>query len=123
MNDMNICVIKGFLTRDAELKQSKDNKYYVKFSIANNYDYGKERSNKVNFFNCLAFGQLAEIIGKNFKKGHGILVSGRLSQESWQDETGKKHNNISIMVDSFNFINKKETEKEEIKREEPEIPF
>lgn len=122
MNDLNVCVIKGFLTRDVELKQSKDNKPYVKFSIANNYNYGKEKNNKANFFNCLAFGQLAEIISKNFKKGYGILISGRISQESWQDESGKKQNNITIVVDSFNFINKKETEKE-IPNEEPEIPF
>ncbi len=46
-----------------------------------------------------------EIIHQYAKKGSGIMVSGRLDQRSWEDQsTGQKRSRVEIVVEDFNFI-------------------
>ena len=43
------------------------------------------------------------MINQYAKKGTGVLVSGRLSQHSWEDKDGKKRSRTEIVVEDFNF--------------------
>ena len=76
---MRNIVLTGRLTRDAELKESttggEQNKPYklLKFSIANN-DNGKEK--EPEFFDVVAWGNLATWGAEYMKKGKKVLVTG-----------------------------------------------
>ena len=44
------------------------------------------------------------MIGQYAKKGSGVLVSGRLSQRTWEDKNGGgKRSRVEIVVEDFNF--------------------
>ena len=62
-----------------------------------------EQKEDVSFIDCSAWGKLGEMINQYAKKGTGVLVSGRLSQHSWEDKDGKKRSRTEIVVEDFNF--------------------
>jgi single-strand DNA-binding protein len=101
---LNKVILIGNLTRDPETTFSKSGKPITKFGIANNQRLGKDKE-KANFFDCVAFGQTAETIGKYLTKGRQILVEGSLAQSTWETKEGQKRNKVEIIVDRFDFMN------------------
>jgi single-strand DNA-binding protein len=61
---------------------------------------------KTDFFDITAFGEKADIIEKFFKKGHPILLEGKLKQEKWEKD-GKKNSKVLIWVDNIVFTENK----------------
>lgn len=106
---MNVCIFKGRLTKDPEIRYTQTNNTAVaNFSIAVDRDYvkaGEER--QADFFNITVFGKLAEFASKYFVKGQEILVRGRLQNRTWDDENGVKHYATDIIADEINFCGKK----------------
>lgn len=104
---MNYVSLKGNLTRDPETKYLPSGAALADFSVAVNevwYNDAKQKQERTHFFDCVAFGKLAENIGKFFTKGMPILVSGSLAQESWEDRTtGQKRSKIKVKVQDFDF--------------------
>lgn len=97
--DTNIIVISGRLTRDPELKYTKESKSVCSFSIACN-----DSDEKVNFFDCQAWEKLAEIVNQYCKKGKKILVNGRINQQRWEDSEGKPRQKNIINVQQLEFM-------------------
>jgi single-strand DNA-binding protein len=104
-SDINSVFIIGRLTRDPEIKYTKSGTSVCSFSIANNYKYGD--TEKVNFFNCVAWAKTGEVIAEYCKKGARIGIEGRLQQRSWDDQDGKKRQTVEIVVDNFQFLDSK----------------
>lgn len=106
---MNVCIFKGRLTKDPEVRYTQTNNTAVtNFSIAVDRDYvkaGEER--QADFFNITVFGKLAEFASKYFVKGQEILIRGRLQNRTWDDENGVKHYATDIIADEINFCGKK----------------
>lgn len=99
MKDLNLVVLIGRLTDNPELKYTKNNKSYVNFSIANNQ--GKDKSGQeypASFFNCTAWGVVAENIAKYLVKGSLGLFKGELKQDQWTDDNGLKRSTVKIIV-------------------------
>ena len=59
----------------------------------------------------MAFGKTGEAIQKYVSKGQRLLVSGELRWSSWESD-GKKHSKLEVLVESFNFIERKESGKQ-----------
>jgi single-strand DNA-binding protein len=101
-------IITGNLTRDPELRSTPSGASVCGFSVAVNRTYrGTDGENKeeVSFIDCSAWGKLGEMLAQYAKKGSGVLVSGRLSQRSWEDKNGGgKRSRTEIVVEDFNFI-------------------
>lgn len=67
-----VYVIIGRFVNDPEMKYTKDGKPYTKFRFATsrNWKNGEgERIEKSTFFNAVAWGKLAEIVGQYGAKG------------------------------------------------------
>jgi single-strand DNA-binding protein len=110
MGDLNVVTVLGRLTRDVELKQT--NGWSVaRFSLANGYrkKQGNEYVEATNFIDCVAFGKTGEAIQKYVSKGQRLLVSGALRWSSWEIADGKKQSKLEVLVESFNFIERKES--------------
>ena len=108
MRGFSKAIIAGNLTRDPELRNTPNGATVCSFTVAVNRSYrGADGDNKeeVSFIDCSAWGKQAETIAQYHKKGGGILLSGRLSQRSWEDKNGGgKRSRVEIVVEDFNFI-------------------
>lgn len=96
----------GRITRDLELKYSKDNMAILKFSIAVN----RIKKGETDFINCLAFKEKAENIAKFFKKGKMIAIEGRIQTGSYDNKEGQKVYTTEVLIDGFHFTGEKKDE-------------
>ena len=108
MRGFSKAIIAGNITRDPELRSTPNGASVCSFSVAVNRVYrdsNGEQKEEVSFIDCSAWGKLGEMIGQYAKKGSGVLVSGRLSQRTWEDKNGGgKRSRVEIVVEDFNFV-------------------
>ena len=118
---MNKVFIRGNLTRDVELRETKSGKQVSRFNVAVRRDYkNSEGEYDCDFINCIAYGNLAETINKYFHKGSGIIVLGHLQTGSYEKDDGTKVFTTDLVVESIEFDRKVEAKKEEPVEEEIE---
>ena len=89
----------GNLTKDPEVKITKNGKAMAIFTIAVKQDFKTDGEYKTDFFNCVAFGFTADYIGNYIQKGNKCLICGRVQNESWEKD-GVKHYATKIMVEN-----------------------
>jgi len=99
---INNITIVGNLTRDPELRFTPSGTPVVSFGLAvnkrtQNKDTG-EWTNNADFFNTVAWFKLAENCAQSLTKGDRVLISGRLSQENWEDKSGQKRSAYKIIA-------------------------
>jgi len=107
---MNNCSFLIRLTKDPELVMTNNDTKICKFSGAFGEKYNGEEH--TSFFNFVAFGKTGEAIATYVTKGQRLLVQSKARQNSWESE-GKKMYSIDFIVQSFSFIEKKDSLKEE----------
>lgn len=104
---MNNIIIHGRLARDPELGEYKNSKgntgKWCKFTVAVDRKFGEE----TDFFNCITFGKLPEVIDKFFSKGKEIVVSGEMQCNPYEDKDGKKRYPWTLSVNQFDFCGSK----------------
>ena len=108
MRGFSKAIVAGNVTRDPELRTTPNGASVCSFSIAVNRVYkdaSGAQQEQTSFIDCSAWGRQGETINQYIKKGRPLLVSGRISQHSWEDkETGKKRSAVEIVVEDFTFI-------------------
>ena len=105
MNRVNLI---GRITKDIELKQTKNEINYTRFSIAVKRDLKDESGEYgTDFFNVVAWRKTAEFISKYFKKGSRIAISGKLQQNIYTDKDGNERTSVEIVAEDIDFIDKK----------------
>jgi single-strand DNA-binding protein len=121
MDNINSCIFNGRLTKDPVFSVAGSGTKICNISIANNVYYNK--SEKVNFLNCVAFGNQAERIAKYFKKGSAILLECQARQETWEDKDGKKRQKVVFIIQKFYFIEKKKQDDNTQSNPVEDLPF
>jgi len=109
-NDINRVVLVGRLTRDPELRSTNTGSYFCRFTLASNRTiFQKDGANReeAGFFDCVAWGKLAEVISKYTQKGRRVAVDGSLRFSSWDGNDGKKQSKVEIYVENFQFLDSK----------------
>ena len=108
MASFNKVILVGNLTRDVELKHLPKGTAVCNLSMAVNRRWKTESGEDkedVYYAECKAFGKQAETIAQYVKKGHPLLVEGRLTREEWDDKkTGEKRSTTRIMIETFQFL-------------------
>lgn len=104
-NDLNKVVLIGRLTRDPELKQIGETTV-GKFSLAvgSSYKKGNEKVDETSFFDCEIWGKLADVLGQYATKGKQIAIEGKLKQDTWDTQDGKKASKVKIRVENFQLL-------------------
>ena len=124
---MNSIKLQGRLTRDPEQKVGNSGVEFTKFSIAVDRKRSKEKA--VDYFDCTAFQQTGALVAKYFKKGDGIIVSGRMESNKYTDKDGKNRLDWAVTVEEVEFpIGKGKADRTETTPSEPsaaeaELPF
>jgi single-strand DNA-binding protein len=99
---VNNITILGNITRDPELRFTPSGTAVVNFGLAVNRNVQNKNSGEweteADFFNVTAWYKLAENCAESLTKGDRVLVSGRLSQDSWEDKEGKKRSTVKIVA-------------------------
>lgn len=101
---MNLCVFMGRLTRDPEVRYTNEQTAIASFSLAVDR-WG--RDNGADFFDCTAFGKLAETCEKHLKKGSKVVVSGRAQNNNYTRKDGVKIYGVRFVVDTMEFAESK----------------
>ena len=108
--NLNLSFLMGRLTRDPELKKTKNGKSVATFSIATNHYYkdtAGSRQESTTYHNCVAWSGTAETIAKYLKKGDPIFVQGRADHRSYEKSDGTKAYTSEVIVDNFQFLTTK----------------
>ena len=105
---MNKIIIHGRLTKDPELKQTRNGISYARFSVAVDRKYKDQSGEKqADFFSCVAWRGLAEVIERYFVKGQEIILSGAMESQKYMDDDGVNRVFWGITVDNFDFCGSK----------------
>lgn len=92
MSNVNTATISGNVTRDPELRTFDSGTTKAAFAVAVNRrrKSGDEYVDDVSFIDVEAWGKFAELIGRKVRKGDHVTIQGRLEQQSWESDAGKR---------------------------------
>ena len=105
---LNRTILMGRLTRAPELRSTPGGASVCSFTLAVDRKYvakGEER--QTDFISCVAWRNTAEFISKYFTKGQLMAVEGSLETRSWEDNDGKKHKAMDVVVSDVSFAGDK----------------
>jgi len=105
---LNKVMIIGYLGRDPEMRFTPTGKSVANFSVACTRSWksvdGEEHS-ETEWFNIVAWGELAEISKQYLAKGSLVYIEGRLQTRTWQDNEGNQHKSIEITARDIMLLN------------------
>jgi single-strand DNA-binding protein len=105
MSDLNMVALIGRLTRDADLRYTGNGKAVSKFSLAVNdrRKAGDEWKDEAGFFEIVLWGQLGESLDQYLVKGKQVAVTGRLTQERWQQD-GQNRSKVVVTAATIQLL-------------------
>jgi len=96
--------LTGRITADPELRFSAKGSPVAKFTVVTSRRVRDAQSGEwsdadTSFWDCVAFGQLAENLAESLGKGTAVIVTGRAAQEEWETKDGQKRRSIKVTAD------------------------
>lgn len=122
MAAFNKVILCGNLVETPELKQTTSGVPVTNFRIAVARPYKKEGQQEADFMSVIAWRSTAEFVCRNFTKGRGILLCGRLQQRSWEDNEGNRHSVLEVVAEEITFVDKKPEGQAVAKNEGEAVP-
>ena len=98
---LNKVMIIGNLGRDPEMRYTPSGRPVTTFTVATSRSWNTtdgERHTDTEWFNVVAWGNLAEICKQYLTKGQQVYVEGRLQTRHWDDKEGVKHSTVEIVA-------------------------
>lgn len=102
---MNSIILTGRLVQKPELKYTTSGRAMCPFAIACN-----DMENKVDFFECIAWGKQAENLCNFQEKGNMIGVNGRLTTNTYENKEGQKIKKYVVSANTIEFLTTKPKE-------------
>ncbi len=105
MAGLNRMILTGHLTRDPELRYTKEEIPVARFTVAVN---GKisNKDKDVQYFTCVAWRGLASVCGEYLKKGSLVAIEGKLEVKPYESK-GIKKTSTEIIVDNLLMLDRK----------------
>ncbi len=125
---LNKVILIGNLGRDPEMRYTPSGKPVTAFSLAVNRSWTTadgERRDETEWFNVVAWSELAEVCNKFLRKGERVYIEGRLQTRSWESPDGQKHSRTEVVANELLMLDGRPREDEAAPGEVPsdEIPF
>lgn len=102
--DLNKVMIIGRLGRDPEMRYTPSGRPVTTFSVATSRSWSTvdgERHQETEWFNVVAWGNLAEICKQYLAKGQQVYIEGRLQTRKWEDKEGNKHSSVEVVANEM----------------------
>jgi single-strand DNA-binding protein len=97
-------MIIGHLGRDPEMRYTPSGRPVTTFTIAVSRSWNTadgERRTETEWFNIVAWGNLAEICKQYLYKGQQVYIDGRLQTRRWEDKEGQKHTSVEVVANEM----------------------
>jgi single-strand DNA-binding protein len=106
---MNKILLIGNLGRDPEMIYTTSGTAVTRFTLAVNRvtRQGGERKEETEWFNIVAWNQLAETCDTYLKKGQKVFVEGRVQQRRFTDRDGQERNTVDIILNEMEMLTPK----------------
>jgi single-strand DNA-binding protein len=110
MENVNVVVITGHLTRDPELRHPQGGTALCDMRVAvngrrkNSHD---EWVDKPNYFDVTVWGARGESCATYLSKGRPVAIDGRLDWREWEAKDGGKRQAVQIVADTVQFLGAK----------------
>ena len=96
--------LTGRLVAEPELRFSAKGQPVGRFTVVTSRrvrdsQTGEWSDADTSFWDCVAFGQLAENIAESVTKGTAVLVTGRAAQRTWETKEGEKRRTVEVTAD------------------------
>ncbi len=101
---LNKVMIIGNLGRDPEMRYTPSGKPVTSFSLASSRTWVSadgERREETEWFNVVAWGNLAEICNQHLVKGQQVYIEGRLQTRCWEDDNGQRHFRTEVVANEM----------------------
>lgn len=106
---MNKVIMLGRVTQEVNYN-AQYNMALINFVHSHYYkDRQGNKQQESCFITIKASGALAETAKKYFTKGILLLIEGQLKMETWTDQNGNKRQSYSIFLQTFEFVETKES--------------
>ncbi|MFH2039190.1 MAG: single-stranded DNA-binding protein [Chloroflexota bacterium] len=104
---LNKVMLIGHLGRDPEMRYTSSGRPVTSFSLATNRTWTTsdgERHSETEWFNIIAWENLAEICKQHLIKGQQVYIEGRLQTRRWDDKEGNKHTTTEVVASEMLII-------------------
>ncbi|MBI5934489.1 MAG: single-stranded DNA-binding protein [Chloroflexi bacterium] len=101
---LNKVMIIGHLGRDPEMRYTPSGKPVTTFTVAVSRSWNSgdgERHSETEWFNIVAWGNLAETCKQYLSKGQQVYIDGRLQTRRWDDKEGVKHSSVEVVANEM----------------------
>lgn len=93
---MNQCMFLGNIGGDIETGQTAKGLTFANWSMAVKDD---NREDKPTWFNCVAYGPVADVVVKYCNKGNKLLVrNAQFRERTWENQDGTKGRKSEFLV-------------------------
>ncbi len=127
---LNKIMIIGNLGRDPEMRYTPSGRPVTTFSVATSRTWNTadgEKRVETEWFNVVAWSNLAEICKQYLSKGQQVYVEGRLQTRHWDDADGNKHTSVEIVANEMILLGDRRESSDastgDLEAEEDEFPF
>lgn len=98
---LNRVMVIGNLAADPEMRYTANGKAVTSFRVGSSRTFnGKQET---EWFSCVAWEKLAELVAEHLTKGRQAYIEGRLATRSW-DKDGQKHYKTEVIADKVLFL-------------------
>ena len=127
---LNKVMLIGRLGRDPEMRYTPSGRPVTTFSIATSRTWNTsdgERRSETEWFNIVAWSNLAEICKQFLTKGQQVYIEGRLQTRHWEDSDGNRHSATEVVANEMIILGERRSEsdssEEDQSEKEDEFPF
>jgi single-strand DNA-binding protein len=107
---LNKLILIGNVGRDPEMRITPSGQSVTSFSVASNRRYktaSGEQREETEWFNCQAWGKLAEVCNGYLTKGQQVYIEGRLKSRTYQTQNGETRFSNDVTVNELQFLGKR----------------
>jgi single-strand DNA-binding protein len=101
----NTTTITGNLTREPEIRYTKEGQATTQLGVAVNRRWQDKVSGEwqeaTSFFDVVCWRDLAENVALSLSKGMRVVVTGRIEQRSWETDDGEHRSKVEIVADEI----------------------
>ncbi|HMM11434.1 MAG TPA: single-stranded DNA-binding protein [Bacteroidales bacterium] len=100
----NFVQLIGHAGNDPEVRTFGNGGKVARLNVATNESYKNDKGERVEettWHRLVAWGKLAERIEKAVKKGSLVAVTGKLTNNQWEDKDGQKRYTTEVTLSDF----------------------
>jgi single-strand DNA-binding protein len=125
---LNKVMIIGHLGRDPEMRYTPSGRPVTTFSVATSRTWNTAeggRRTETEWFNVVAWSNLAEICKQYLSKGQRVYIEGRLQTRHWEDSEGNKHTATEVVANEMIMLDDRRegVQEDDFESSEEEFPF